>query len=87
MSRQLIRDEGLLCGSSGSSAGGRTALRGPPGRLHPQLHVSHAALLLIALRWCSSETTIVMEFSPGPDKWMCEKGFLIPEAPVEPEPW
>lgn len=20
-------------------------------------------------------------------KWMCEKGFLIPEAPVEPEPW
>ncbi|XP_022051524.1 cystathionine beta-synthase b [Acanthochromis polyacanthus] len=75
MARRLIREEGLLCGGSSGSvmaAAVKTA---------QQLEEGQRCVVILA----DSVRNYMSKFLS--DQWMCEKGFLGPEAPVDVKPW
>uniref|UniRef100_H3C584 Cystathionine beta-synthase n=1 Tax=Tetraodon nigroviridis TaxID=99883 RepID=H3C584_TETNG len=75
MSRRLIRDEGLLCGGSSGSAMAAAV------KAARQLKEGQRCVVILA----DSVRNYMSKFLS--DKWMSEKGFLIPEAPGESRPW
>uniref|UniRef100_A0A674NVM7 Cystathionine beta-synthase n=1 Tax=Takifugu rubripes TaxID=31033 RepID=A0A674NVM7_TAKRU len=75
MSRRLIRDEGLLCGGSSGSAMAAAV------KVAQHLKEGQRCVVILA----DSVRNYMSKFLS--DKWMSEKGFLVPEAPVEPRPW
>ncbi|XP_076603089.1 cystathionine beta-synthase b [Chaetodon auriga] len=75
MSRKLIREEGLLCGGSSGSAMAAAV------KLAQQLEEGQRCVVILP----DSVRNYMSKFLS--DKWMCEKGFLSPEAPVPLKPW
>uniref|UniRef100_A0A8C4EC16 Cystathionine beta-synthase n=1 Tax=Dicentrarchus labrax TaxID=13489 RepID=A0A8C4EC16_DICLA len=75
MSRKLIREEGLLCGGSSGSAMAAAV------KMAQQLEEGQRCVVILA----DSVRNYMSKFLS--DKWMCEKGFLSPEAPLDLKPW
>ncbi|XP_045909485.1 cystathionine beta-synthase b [Micropterus dolomieu] len=75
MSRKLIREEGLLCGGSSGSAMAAAM------KMARQLEEGQRCVVILA----DSVRNYISKFLS--DKWMCEKGFLNLEAPMDPKPW
>ncbi|KAK2839930.1 hypothetical protein Q5P01_013670 [Channa striata] len=74
MSRKLIREEGLLCGGSSGSAVAAAV------NVAQQLEEGQRCVVILA----DSVRNYMSKFLS--DQWMCEKGFLSPEAPVDQRP-
>ncbi|XP_019116714.2 cystathionine beta-synthase b [Larimichthys crocea] len=75
MARKLIREEGLLCGGSSGSAMAAAV------KMAQHLEEGQRCVVILA----DSVRNYMSKFLS--DKWMYEKGFLSPEAPLEPKPW
>ncbi|XP_035531815.1 cystathionine beta-synthase b [Morone saxatilis] len=75
MSRKLIREEGLLCGGSSGSAMAAAV------KMAQQLEEGQRCVVILA----DSVRNYMSKFLS--DKWMCEKGFLSPEALLDFKPW
>ncbi|KAI3355824.1 hypothetical protein L3Q82_004385 [Scortum barcoo] len=75
MSRKLIREEGLLCGGSSGSAVAAAM------KVAQQLKEGQRCVVILA----DSVQNYMSKFLS--DKWMCEKGFLSPQAPMDLRPW
>uniref|UniRef100_A0A3Q3X5N1 Cystathionine beta-synthase n=1 Tax=Mola mola TaxID=94237 RepID=A0A3Q3X5N1_MOLML len=75
MSRKLIREEGLLCGGSSGSAIAAAV------KVAQQLEEGQRCVVILA----DSVRNYMSKFLS--DKWMSEKGFLSPEAPMDTKPW
>ncbi|XP_070771102.1 cystathionine beta-synthase b [Enoplosus armatus] len=74
MSRKLIREEGLLCGGS-SGAAMAAAMK-----MAQQLEEGQRCVVILA----DSVRNYMSKFLS--DKWMCEKGFLNLESPMDLKP-
>uniref|UniRef100_A0A673B0U4 Cystathionine beta-synthase n=1 Tax=Sphaeramia orbicularis TaxID=375764 RepID=A0A673B0U4_9TELE len=75
MSRKLIREEGLLCGGSSGSVMAAAVT------MAQQLKEGQRCVVILA----DSVRNYMSKFLS--DRWMCEKGFLTPEAPMDHQPW
>uniref|UniRef100_A0A8C9ZW68 Cystathionine beta-synthase n=1 Tax=Sander lucioperca TaxID=283035 RepID=A0A8C9ZW68_SANLU len=75
MSRKLVREEGLLCGGSSGSAMAAAV------KMARQLEAGQRCVVILA----DSVRNYMSKFLS--DKWMCEKGFLRPEEPMDFKPW
>ncbi|XP_040914049.1 cystathionine beta-synthase b [Toxotes jaculatrix] len=75
MSRRLIREEGLLCGGSAGSAMAAVV------KMARQLDEGQRCVVILA----DSIRNYMSKFLS--DEWMCEKGFLSLEAPMDHKPW
>ncbi|KAF1382680.1 hypothetical protein PFLUV_G00146280 [Perca fluviatilis] len=75
MSRKLVREEGLLCGGSSGSAMAAAV------KMARQLEAGQRCVVILA----DSVRNYMSKFLS--DKWMCEKGFLSPEEPMDFKPW
>uniref|UniRef100_UPI0037E90DB5 cystathionine beta-synthase b n=1 Tax=Semicossyphus pulcher TaxID=241346 RepID=UPI0037E90DB5 len=75
MARKLIREEGLLCGGSSGSAMAAAV------KMAQQLEEGQRCVVILA----DSIRNYMSKFLS--DEWMCEKGFLSPEAPTDLKPW
>ncbi|TMS06178.1 Cystathionine beta-synthase [Larimichthys crocea] len=75
MARKLIREEGLLCGGSSGSAMAAAV------KMAQHLEEGQRCVVILA----DSVRNYMSKFLS--DKWMHEKGFLSPEAPLDPKPW
>ncbi|XP_041663393.1 cystathionine beta-synthase b [Cheilinus undulatus] len=75
MARKLIREEGLLCGGSSGSAMAAAV------KMAQQLEEGQRCVVILA----DSIRNYMSKFLN--DEWMCEKGFLSLESPIELKPW
>ncbi|KAA8588027.1 hypothetical protein FQN60_001221, partial [Etheostoma spectabile] len=75
MSRKLIREEGLLCGGSSGSAMAAAV------KMARQLEAGQRCVVILP----DSVRNYMSKFLS--DKWMCEKGFLSLEEPMDFKPW
>ncbi|TKS66995.1 Cystathionine beta-synthase [Collichthys lucidus] len=75
MARKLIREEGLLCGGSSGSAMAAAV------KMAQHLKEGQRCVVILA----DSVRNYMSKFLS--DKWMYKKGFLSPEAPLDPKPW
>ncbi|KAM4559212.1 cystathionine beta-synthase b isoform 1-T4 [Odontesthes bonariensis] len=75
MSRKLIKEEGLLCGGSSGSAVAAAM------QMAQQLEEGQRCVVILA----DSVRNYMSKFLS--DDWMCEKGFLSLEAPMDLRPW
>ncbi|KAK5861146.1 hypothetical protein PBY51_022563 [Eleginops maclovinus] len=75
MCRKLIREEGLLCGGSSGSAMAAAV------KMAQQLEEGQRCVVILA----DSVRNYMSKFLN--DDWMCEKGFLSPEEPLDIKPW
>ncbi|XP_070694155.1 cystathionine beta-synthase b [Pempheris klunzingeri] len=75
MSRKLIREEGLLCGGSSGSAVAAAM------KMAQTLEEGQRCVIILA----DSVRNYMSKFLN--DKWMCEKGFLSLEEPMDVKPW
>uniref|UniRef100_A0A8C6THQ4 Cystathionine beta-synthase n=1 Tax=Neogobius melanostomus TaxID=47308 RepID=A0A8C6THQ4_9GOBI len=76
MARNLIREEGLLCGRGSSGSVMAAAVT-----MARQLEEGQRCVVILS----DSVRNYMSKFLS--DQWMHEKGFLISEAPTDPKPW